>query len=653
MMRLSVSQHIDFKEKNPTVVHLPVITAMGGVSPAGRSAFHYGYRRLVHDKLPADKARETLINLAVLTGRIRFNATVWEDHNEQPIDLESWLAHHGAGILDGTLIRKLESNIYDPSAQRHHNRSTFSPAKGSESFEFTLKKRHLPDHIPGNWQLTDVDDRTVHVTVIGDMDVLLEDFHQSPVNYAGQLPSGFDPAALYASRNHPRGLQLTVYGISDALYSMGIDWENIRQKVAPEQIGIYACSSMSQLDYNGNGGMLQARLLGKKVTSKQLPLGFADMPADFINAYVLGNVGSTGTSLGACATFQYNLAQAVRDIQNGTHRVVIVGGSEAPILPEIIEAFSTMGAIANDDVLAALDGGDSPDYRRACRPFGNNIGFTLGESCQFFVLMDDALALELGASVLASVNDVFVNADGFKKSIASPGVGNYLTFARAAAATKAVLGDASLRERTFIQAHGTGTPQNRVTESAILAEVAAHFGVSNWKVSAVKAYLGHSLGVAGADQLACSLGIWQYGILPGILTTSEIADDVHRQGLEFLLQHQEIDPDTLDSILLNAKGFGGNNATAAIMSPMVTQKMLAKRHGKKAMTAWQKINETTVSAARQYEEETNLQAIRPLYHFDHDVRGGEDIRWTSDGLVLRGYGQNISLKPANKYLDMC
>ena len=59
---------------------------------------------------------------------------------------------------------------------------------------------------------------------------------------------------------------------------------------------------MSQLDYNGNGGMLQARLLGKKVTSKQLPLGFSDMPADFINAYVLGNVGSTGTSLGACAT---------------------------------------------------------------------------------------------------------------------------------------------------------------------------------------------------------------------------------------------------------------------------------------------------------------------------------------------------------------
>jgi len=634
------------------VTHLPVITAMGGVSPAGRSAFHYGYRRLVNDKLPADKARETLLNLAVLTGRLRFDDTGWKDQNGQAVELEDWLSQHGNDVLDSTLIRQLESNLFDPSAQRHHNRCTLNPVEGRESFEFTLRKRHLPDHIPGNWQVTDIDDRTVKVTVIGAMDMLLEDFHRSPVNYAGQLPSGFDPSALYASRNHPRGLQMTVYGISDALYSMGIDWEVIRSKVAPQQIGIYACSSMSQLDYNGNGGMLQARLLGKKVTSKQLPLGFADMPADFINAYVLGNVGNTGTSLGACATFHYNLAQAVRDIQNGTHRVVIVGGSEAPILPEIIEAFSAMGAIASDKVLQDLDGGSEPDYRRACRPFGDNIGFTLGESCQFFVLMDDALAMELGATVLGSVNDVYVNADGFKKSIASPGVGNYLTFARAAAATRAVLGEDSLRNRTFIQAHGTGTPQNRVTESAILAEMAKHFGAGNWKVSAVKSYLGHSLGVAGADQLASSLGIWEYGILPGILTTSAIADDVHQIGLEILLDHQEAAPDAYDTILLNAKGFGGNNATAAILSPQVTRTMLEKRHGAKAMTAWETSREKTEQAARDYEARTNRELIHPVYHFDHDVRGGDDLTFQREDLHLRGYDQAINLDLPNKYDDM-
>jgi len=634
------------------MAHLPVITAIGGISPAGRSAFHYGYRRLVFDKLPAEKARETLLNLAVLTGQIHYNGSHWEDSLEQSIDLDAWLHQHQQAILDDTLIRQLESNIYDPSAQRHHLRSHFFPEDGQEAISFTLKKRHLPDRVPENWQVTEGENNTLQVTVTGSVEVMLEDSHCSPVNYAGQLPSGFDPAELYPSRNHPRALQMTIYGISDALYSMGIDWDVIRQKVAPEQIGIYACSSMSQLDYNGNGGMLQARLLGKKVTSKQLPLGFCDMPADFINAYVLGNVGSTGTSLGACATFHYNLAQATRDIQNGTSRVVIVGGSEAPILPEIMEAFNAMGAIANDSVLQALDGGNTPDYRRSCRPFGNNIGFTLGESSQFIVLMDDALALELGASIYGCVNDVFVNADGFKKSIASPGVGNYFTVARAAAATKAVLGEKSLRENTFIQAHGTGTPQNRVTESAILAEVAKHFGASNWKVSAIKSYLGHSLGVAGADQLASSLGIWQYGILPGIQSTDAIADDVHQEGLEFLLDHQEIDPASLDTILLNAKGFGGNNATASIFSPDITRQMLEKRHGKKAFSAWQKNNEATEQAARDYEEQTNLQPIRPIYHFDHDVRGGKDLDFDKEGMTLRGYAQKINLDLANKYSDM-
>jgi len=634
------------------MARLPVITAMGGVSPAGRSAFHYGYRRLVLENLSTDKARDTLTNIAVMTGQLQYNGSHWEDGNGQPVDFDLWLDENKQHLLDATLIRKLENNIYDPSAQRHHNAARLSPPNGEETFSFTLRKRHLPKHLPENWQVTEGEGIYCQVTVTGKVDVMIEDSHTSPVNYAGQLPSGFDPAELYAARSHPRGLQMTIYGISDALYSMGIDWDVIRDRVPPEQIGIYACSSMSQLDYNGNGGMLQARLLGRKVTSKQLPLGFADMPADFINAYVLGNVGNTGTSMGACATFHYNLSQAVRDIQNGTHRVVIVGGSEAPILPEIIEAFSTMGAIANDEVLQALDGGSEPDFRHPCRPFGNNIGFTLGESCQFFVLMDDALALELGATIYGSVNDVFVNADGFKKSIASPGVGNYLTFARAAAATRAVLGEDSLRNRTFIQAHGTGTPQNRVTESEILSELAGYFGVSNWKVSAIKSYIGHSLGVAGADQLACSLGIWEEGILPGIRATKSIADDVHTKGLEFLLSHQDVGAEAMDSILLNAKGFGGNNATAAIMSPHVTRRMLEKRHGKAAMTNWEKANEKTEAAARAYETESNQQKITPVYHFDHDVRGGDDLSFDNEGLNLRGYGKKIRLDLPNRYDDM-
>jgi acetoacetyl-[acyl-carrier protein] synthase len=474
------------------------------------------------------------------------------------------------------------------------------------------------------------------------------------VNSAGQLPSGFAPETLYAARSHPRGLQLTIFGASDALHALGIDWDLIRSKVPADKISVYAGSSMNQLDYDGYGGLLKARLLGKKITSKQLPLGFGEMPADFINAYMLGHVGNSGTNLGACASFHYNLSQALRDIRSGTHRVAVVGTSEAPITPDIIEAFANMGALADDENLLKLDaqlGRTTPDHRRACRPFGDNIGFTLAESAQFIVLFDDALALELGATIHGSVNDVFINADGFKKSIASPGVGNYLSMARATAATRAVVGEASLRTRTFVQAHGTSTPQNRVTESAIFSDIARHFGISKWPVTAIKSYLGHSIASAGADQLIMTLGTWKHGVIPGILTTQKIADDVTTEGLEFLLAHREVGADGMDAAILNSKGFGGNNATASILSPAFTRRMLETRHGKQALATWQQRNEAVTEKAANYEARTNREQVAPIYNYDHDVREGKDLRFDGNKLTLRGY-ESIDLDIPNPYANM-
>ena len=71
-----------------------------------------------------------------------------------------------------------------------------------------------------------------------------------------------------------------------------------------------------------------------------------------------------------------------------------------------------MSALATDADLRNLDNVDHVDHRRACRPFGKNCGFTLAESSQYIILMDDELALDLGAQIFGSVPGVFVNADG-------------------------------------------------------------------------------------------------------------------------------------------------------------------------------------------------------------------------------------------------
>ena len=633
---------------------LPVIIGMGGVNPAGRTSLHHGYRRLVLDSLSTADAQSTRASLATMMGLLKRVNGQWCDGDGNPIQLDNWLQAIDPVLKAGTLIRRLEDNLFDPDNILFHKRATLQ-ANGSP-LSFLIRRTQLPDAIPLDWQISDHGNGVVRVDIHGSLEVLTENFRSSPVNSAGQLPSGFDPRELYASRNHPRGLQMSVYGASDALLSLGIDWDTILQHVAPDQISVYAGSCMSQLDYNGNGGLLQARLLGRKVTSKQLPLGFAEMPADFINAYILGNLGTTGTNVAACATYLYNLRQGIRDIHSGTHRLVVIGTSEAPITPEVIDGYATMGALATDADLLELDrhlNRETPDYARACRPFGLNAGFTLAESAQFIVLCDDELAVELGANIHGSVNDVFVNADGYKKSIASPGVGNYITVAKAAAATRNIIGDEGLRRRSYVQAHGTGTPQNRVTESDILNMVAKAWNIESWPVAALKSYIGHSLATSAGDQIAGSLGLWKYGIIPGILTTDQVAEDVLQSNLDILLQHREVGAQGMDAVLINSKGFGGNNATASILAPHVTHKMLEKKYGRDRMKDYAQRNEAVRENSQRYDEAAIAGETAAIYRFDHNVLDGDALSLTPAELQVRGARRPIDLRVPNHYEDMC
>ena len=613
---------------------LPVIVGLGGVNPAGRVSSHHAYRRMVIDVLGWEDTAQTYRALAGLMN-------LESDPNDQ-ITHDYINAH--------TLIRRIES--YDPQNIPWHRQARINAAKGN-ILTFKLPMQQLPEHLPENWRVEEKADGSCIVSVQGGLDVTLADRRVSRVSSAGELPTGFEPEKLYQSRNHPRGLQLAVYGASDAVRSVGIDWSVIKNSVHPDQIGVYSGSAMGQLGTHGNGGLLQSRLIGKRVTSKQVALGLCDMPGNFINAYVLGSVGATGAVIGACATFLYNLLHAINDIRSGKRRVVVVGNSEAPITPEIIDGYRTMGALAEDHALMALDGiSGQPDYRRASRPFGENCGFTISEAAVYTVLMDDDLAMELGATIHGAVGDVFVSADGFKKSIPGPGVGNYVTVAKALAMARTLLGEDAARQRSYVIAHGTGTPQNRVTESHILNEVARAFGIDCWTVAAIKGYLGHPLAPASGDQLACALGCWRYGWIPGINTIDKIADDVHDSNLHFSTRHMEIDPASMDATLINSKGFGGNNATGLILSPFVARSMLEKKHGTRAYTDYLNRNEATERAAQEYDEQMSLGKITPIYEFGKDVVDGQDLSISDREIGIPGFEKNVDLELPNPYPDM-
>tara|TARA_R100001198_G_scaffold93750_1_gene75376 strand:- start:1256 stop:3163 length:1908 start_codon:yes stop_codon:yes gene_type:complete len=630
---------------------LPVIVGFGSYNAAGRSSFHHGFRRMVIESLPAAERQETLAGLAVLMKLVSVENDQYIDTDGQPLTLADIEQRFGQQILDGTLVRRIEKRYLDVDAA-HWQKNLTVTGEAGKPFSFITLSKQLPEPLPSDWVVEPLNDTEVMVTVYDGCDLKVDSFRALPVKSAGQLPSGLEPGELYASRFHPRGLQLTIVAATDALRSVGIDWQTIANSVEPDEVAVFASSAMSQLDENSFGGLMQSRLKGGRVSAKQLALGLNSMPADFINAYILGSVGTTGAITGACASFLYNLQKGSDMITSGRARVVLVGNGEAPITQECIEGYGAMGALATEDGLRQIGGSDEVDFRRASRPFSANCGFTLAESGQFFVLMDDALAMELGADIHGAVPDVFINADGFKKSISAPGPGNYLTMAKAVHAAMQIVGPEAVRQRSFIQAHGSSTPANRVTESEILDRVAEAFDISSWPVAAVKAYVGHSLASASADQLAATLGSFKYQIIPGIKTIDQVADDVHQQRL--LISTRDIDRSQLplEVAFINSKGFGGNNASAVVIAPTVVERMLKKRYGAEAFEAWQQRREQTRAAAAAYDQRALKGQLDIIYNFGQNMIDESAIEISDAQIQVPGFSKALTFRTDERFKDM-
>lgn len=636
-------------------MRLPVIVSMGGVNAAGRTSGFQSFRRMIIETLSTEERQSTITGLAVMMGLVETDdGQTYRAKDGAELNAPEVMKRFEAEVLDGTLVRRVEASHFDVDALYWQSNATL---QGNEQgngapLEFVVANDRLPKPIPEGWTVDPQDEAHSRVTVDDGLDVKFNNTREFPIKAAGQLPSGFEMASLYNSRFQPRGLQMALFGATDALRAMGIDWDTVLEHIKPDEVGVYSSSGFGQMDKEGYGGMHQARLKGERVTTKALVMGINSMPTDFINAYVLSNVGIASSSVAACATFLSNLRHAVSDLQAGKIRVAMVGNSEAPIGPELMDGFGTMGALASDDNMIKTYGSEDIDYRRASRPFGKNCGFTIGESSQYFILMDDALAMELGAPCLGSITDVFIDADGTKKSITAPGPGNHISMAKAVAAATAVVGKETIRDKSMVLAHGSSTPQNRVSESQIFDQVAEAFGIEDWPVIAVKAFLGHTIAPASGDQLATALGCFKYGVLPGIPTIDAVADDVYQDRLSLGPDHQSRQPDDIELAILNSKGFGGNNASAVVLSPARTETMLEKRYGAEAIEAYRSKREASLAASRAYIEQADRGNYAPIYRFGEAQITEDDIEISETAVKVRGLANTITLPTDNPFADM-
>ena len=543
---------------------IPCLVGFGGLTPAGRGSHNLSYSRMIYDLESEQNKFNYLKSVLTLCGLI--------DETTEAPEIEQLILSKENEVLENTLMRKLDYEFF---------RNTF-------------------------WSYD----------------------YEMPANACGQLPYRLDPVTHYASRQHPKALGMSIVGFTDAMSDAGFDLRKEIDTYGRDKVGCFAGCAVMNMDRYSGDGLFASYPMGKRASSKHISFTLPEMTADFINAYVTGSLGITGHFIGACATSLYNLNAGVELIKSGKSELVIVGAAEAILGPPAYIGFSAMGAMATDERMTNLQQllgeGDDLDYTKFCRPFGDNMGMVCGESAGFAILMSDRLALEVGANIRGCFLNVNINADGNKKSISGPGAGNYFSVGKTFKDIETVFGAKTLQEKSCFLAHGTGTPLNRITESHIVSTFAKEFGIENLPVTSVKSKLGHTMGTAGMDQIWCGLGALESQKLTGICTIPKLADDVFKENLDFFLENKEFNSQK-DIAFLNSKGFGGNNATSALISSNLTEELLQRRFTEKELKAWKKKREATLKLREKNFELAVNSDIEPIYEFDKDVLDLTDL----------------------------
>ncbi len=254
-----------------------------------------------------------------------------------------------------------------------------------------------------------------------------------------------------------------------------------------------------------------------------------------------GYMGINYTPVTACASATTAIMDAYNYIRWGKARVMIAGGSDAPVTEASIGGYNALKALSTRN----------DDPKTASRPFDiSRDGFVMGEGAGALVLEDYDHAIQRGAHIYAEIAGAAMTADAYHMTATHPeGAG-------AIQAMKSALNDAGLNtgDVNYLNAHATSTPVGDLSETKAISAVFG--GSKNLHISSTKSTTGHLLGAAGAIEAITAIKAVQENIIPPTINTQEIdpaiptdVQIVTRQALE----------KTVNVSVSNTFGFGGHN----------------------------------------------------------------------------------------------
>ena len=354
----------------------------------------------------------------------------------------------------------------------------------------------------------------------------------------------FDPNPAFPSpkevRRTDRFSQFGVYAAYQALKDSGLDLDRIDRDTAGVFLGsgiggLYTVEEQHKILLSRGPGRLSPFLI---------PMLILNMASGMFSMYYKLR-GPNLATCSACATANHAIGEAWRTIKMGDASVMFAGGTEATIVPMGIGGFCAMRAMSTRN--------DEP--QRASRPFdAQRDGFVMGEGSGVVVLEELEHARARGARIYCELAGYGNTADASHVTAPAPeGEG-------AARCMRMALRSARLNPEdiSYINAHGTATPQGDVCETQAIKTV---FGAHARKlaVSSTKGATGHMLGAAGAVELAICAKAIQNNILPPTINLENPDPECDLDYVPNTAREWKV-----TGVVNNSFGFGGHNASIIV-----------------------------------------------------------------------------------------
>lgn len=314
-------------------------------------------------------------------------------------------------------------------------------------------------------------------------------------------------------------------------------------KLNRDEIGVIIGSGIGGLETTTAQHKILLERGPGRLSPFMIPMLISNMASGMFSMFH-GLRGPNFATVSACATANHAIGEAWHCIKMGEAQMMFAGGAEAAIVPIGIGGFCAMKAMSRRN----------DDPKHASRPFDvDRDGFIMGEGAGVIVLEELEHAKRRGANIYCEIVGYGNTADAYHLTAPAPeGEG-------AVRCMKMALrhGGLNATDVSYINAHGTSTPQGDVAETQAVKTVFGEYA-KKLAVSSTKGATGHMLGAAGAVEMTvCALAI-KNGVVPPTINY-QVPDP--ECDLDYVPNTAREMP--VHVVVNNSFGFGGHNACIA------------------------------------------------------------------------------------------